>query len=178
VRQFFGAAGMAAVASQLRGITGVIAILAAILAILRRGAVAGRMSASLNIGHNLTPTFPYIGRLRVGIVSSGPYLNAAVFQSNDVNPAGPFHRMDDLFASSRRQLVDFLETEIQLGFTFLDTAATARDLGHLAHFEQAKKDARKAADTISYFLDRVEDSETRATIHRRCMELEGALAAL
>ena len=65
-----------------------------------------------------------------------------VLQSNDVNPADPFHKIDDLFAISRRHLVDFLETEIQLGFTFLDLAATARDLGHLAHFEQAKKDAK------------------------------------
>ncbi len=100
-----------------------------------------------------------------------------MFQSNEVNPAGPFPKLDELFALSRRQLVDFLETEIQLGFTFLDMAATARDSGSLEHFEQAKKDAKKAIETIWRFLDRVENSETRAAIQQRGKELEGALAA-
>jgi hypothetical protein len=61
---------MAAVAGQLSGIAGIIAILAAILAILRRGAVASRMSALPDIGHSQTTLSLHIGRLRVGIVSS------------------------------------------------------------------------------------------------------------
>ncbi len=104
-------------------------------------------------------------------------LIAPVFQS-DVDPAGPFPRLDELFGLSRRQLVDFLETEIELGFTFLDTAAIARDSGSLEHFEQAKKDARKAIKTVWHFLDQVENKEAHAAIQRRCHEMEGALAAL
>lgn len=100
-----------------------------------------------------------------------------MFQSNGVNPPDPFPKLDDLFARSRRQLVDFLETEIQLAFTFLDSAAIARDSGSLEHFEQAKKDARKAIKTVWHFLDQVEDKEAHAAIQRRCKELEDALAA-
>ncbi len=55
-------------------------------------------------------------------------------------------------------------------------AATARDSGSLEHSEKAKKEARKAADTVWRFLDRVENSETRAAIQRRCKELEGRVS--
>lgn len=93
--------------------------------------------------------------------------------SNDVET----NQFEELIAQSRGQLVEFLYTEVQLGFTFIDMAATERDFGNLDHFEHAKRDVKKAIDTIRHFLDRVENTETRAGLSDRCTDLERALAA-
>jgi hypothetical protein len=89
--------------------------------------------------------------------------------------AGQF---DQLVAQSRQQLVEFLNTEIQLAGTFTEMAATERDLGNQEHFAHAKADVKKAVDTIRHFLGRVEDEETRAAISERCAELERVLTTL
>ncbi len=85
---------------------------------------------------------------------------------------------DALIAQSRQQLVEFLETEVQLGFTFVEMAATERDLGNTEHFELAKGDVRRAVDTIRHFLARVQDAAARSALSDRCTELERALATL
>ena len=59
MRQFIATAGVAAVAGQFRRRAGVVAILAAVLAILRRQAIASRMSAPLGFSHDFRrTTFP------------------------------------------------------------------------------------------------------------------------
>lgn len=54
VRQFFRAPRVTAVARQLGGIAGIVAVLAAILVVLRRHAVARRMSAPFGFGHGFS----------------------------------------------------------------------------------------------------------------------------
>jgi hypothetical protein len=87
-------------------------------------------------------------------------------------------QFEQLVAQSRQQLLEFLNTEIQLAGTFSEMAATVRDLGNQEHYAHAKGDVKKAVDTIRHFLGRVEDEETRAAIGERCAELERVLATL
>jgi hypothetical protein len=57
VREFVGAAGMTAVASQLFGVTGIVAVLAAIFAVGGSDAIAGGVSASFGFSHgSVNPT--------------------------------------------------------------------------------------------------------------------------
>jgi hypothetical protein len=87
-------------------------------------------------------------------------------------------RFDELFAESQRCLIGFLNVEIQLGFTFAETAAFERAAGNRERSQHTKGEAEKAAQTIRRFLDRVSGQEIRAAIAQRCAELERALAAL
>lgn len=86
--------------------------------------------------------------------------------------------IEELRAQSQRCLLDFLEAEINLGFTFADLAATERDQGRSDHAQHSKQQARKAASSIRHFLDRVQSKDIRDAIATRCTELEQAVAAL
>lgn len=87
-------------------------------------------------------------------------------------------RFEELRISSQEHLVSFIETELQLGFTFLSLAVTSRERGNREHFNQAKKDAGTAAGTARRFLPRISDEEARSAVGRRCLELDSAMAAL
>lgn len=95
-----------------------------------------------------------------------------------MNPGVSFERFEELSAKSQQLLQQFLDGEIKLGFTFAELAATERNLGNLEHFQHAKRDAAKAAESIRHFLDRVENKEARSAVLDRCAELEEAVAAL
>lgn len=84
----------------------------------------------------------------------------------------------ELRAQSQRCLIDFLDVEIKLGFTFVESAAYERDAGEAEHFQHTKQQAVKAVASIHHFVDRVENQVTRDAIASRCQELERAIAAL
>jgi hypothetical protein len=95
-----------------------------------------------------------------------------------VKPALNFEHFEELSAKSQQLLEQFLDGEIKLGFTFAELAATERNMGNLEHFQHAKRDAVKAAESVRHFSDRVENKETRKAVLQRCAELEEAIAAL
>ena len=74
---------------------------------------------------------------------------------------------EQLRAQSQRNLIDFLNVEIQLGFTFTEAAASQRDMGHLEHSRHTRGEAQKAIDTIHHFLDRIASPEVRKSIQDR-----------
>jgi hypothetical protein len=62
VREFVGAAGMTAVASQLFGVTGIVAVLTAIFAVGGSDAIAGGVSASFGFSHGFSEISPSLDR--------------------------------------------------------------------------------------------------------------------
>lgn len=95
-----------------------------------------------------------------------------------MEPALNSEHFEELSAKSQQLLEQFLDSEIKLGFTFAELAATERNLGNLEHFQHAKGDAIKAVESVRHFLDRVKNKETRNAVLQRCAELEEAVAAL
>ncbi|HTF68458.1 MAG TPA: hypothetical protein VK638_37845 [Edaphobacter sp.] len=87
-------------------------------------------------------------------------------------------RFEELRAQSQRLLIAFVNGEIQLGFTFAESAAMERDLGNIQHYQQAKRHLEEAVTTIRRFLNRIANTETRTAAANGCAELERALAAL
>jgi hypothetical protein len=84
----------------------------------------------------------------------------------------------DQLARSQRLLGEFLDSELQLGFTFTEIALTERNHGNVEHFHHAKRDAEIAAATIRKFLPKLNDVVARKTVRQRCTELEGAVSGL
>lgn len=87
-------------------------------------------------------------------------------------------QFEALRQQSQGHLIDFMKSEIQLGFTFTEWAVTERDSGNKEHFEHAKHDAERALETIQRFLNRIESTEVRTVVSDRCEELQQAVAAL
>jgi hypothetical protein len=87
-------------------------------------------------------------------------------------------RFDELRTQSQRCMIQFLETELQLGFTFVDSAAYQRALGQAQHSQRTIEEARKAVTAIHRFLGRIDSIEIRDAIADRCSQLDRAVAAL
>ena len=84
----------------------------------------------------------------------------------------------DIRSQFQQHLTQFVDTEIQLGYTFAALAITERVLGNMNHFRLAKDDATKALAVVRKFLNRIDDAETRDLAAVRCGELEQAIAEL
>jgi hypothetical protein len=76
-----------------------------------------------------------------------------------VKPGVSPENFEELRAQSQRCLIDLLDAETQLGFTFVKAAAYERNLGQTGHSQHTGEEARKA-------------------IAGRCTELDQAVAAL
>jgi hypothetical protein len=94
--------------------------------------------------------------------------------SPGISPAS----FEQLRYQAQHCLIDFLKVEIQLGFTFSETAAFARDHGNLEHLQSAKREAGKAAASIRHFVGRIADPGIREQIVDRCRKLESVTEAL
>ena len=69
---------------------------------------------------------------------------------------------------SNKDLLAFLETEVDLGLTFARIAEFERDTGNTEHYQQSKRNAIMAAQTIERFKERLPaaaklEIETRAS---------------
>ena len=82
----------------------------------------------------------------------------------------------DLIAQSQRQLVAFLEADLELGFTFADLSKTERKLGNIEHAERSREHAIAAITTVRRFLEHVCGSESKNRFAGRVDELERELA--
>jgi hypothetical protein len=80
-----------------------------------------------------------------------------------------------LVARSQEMLIEFLETEVSLAFTFLRTAALeVRD--SITHFDGAVGKARASLAAVRLFQGRIQDHEVRRRIQERASSLESDLA--
>jgi hypothetical protein len=78
----------------------------------------------------------------------------------------------------QHQLTRFVDTEIQLGYTFAALAITERIMGNMEHFRLSREDATKALAAVRKFLNHINDTESRASVVIRCQELEQAIGDL
>ena len=79
---------------------------------------------------------------------------------------------------SQELLIQFLQTELDLGTTFVLSAVIAGKSDLMEHFDHAKGSAEKAAETIGLFVGRVQDSRTRAEFVEQLFELDRRISAL
>lgn len=81
-------------------------------------------------------------------------------------------------ARAQQTLIDFLFTELKLGTTLAESAALAKEAGHMAHYASAIASAEKAADSVRRFVDRVSSLEIRAQISDELASLDRRVASV
>jgi hypothetical protein len=74
-----------------------------------------------------------------------------------------------------RNLIAFLGTELDLGFTFARTAKIAADVENREDFELARKNAYRALNTVHRFR---EDFDSGVRIQARAADLGRLISAL
>jgi hypothetical protein len=83
-----------------------------------------------------------------------------------------------LRAKTQRSLADLLQTELELGQTFAQSALLAKSSGQMEEDVQAKQHAVKAADAVRQFMGRVTDDVVRADIAWKLAELDRLISML
>ena len=81
----------------------------------------------------------------------------------------------DLKAQHQQALCSFIETDLELGRTLVDSAKAIEDESAR---ERSKENAMKAAESVRNFLDRVENAEVRSQMAKRLAALEESISAL
>lgn len=85
---------------------------------------------------------------------------------------------EGLRAETQQTLVQFLDVELKLGRTFIQSAILSQDEGHADHYEQAKQYATRAAESVRRFIGQVMDAKIGNEIGERLAELERMISAL
>src|ERR1700675_3231434 len=92
--------------------------------------------------------------------------------------SGVMPQSEDLAQQSQRVLLEFLETELALGATFIELALTERNLGNSEHFERSKRDAEIASQTARRLANKLVRGESRASVEERCTEVDEKISSL
>jgi hypothetical protein len=82
----------------------------------------------------------------------------------------------ELDVRSQELLIDFLTADLNLAFTFLDTARLEAGFDD-SHSQAALEKAVTALNTVRYFQGHVEDPTAGSKIQTRAIELEAAISA-
>lgn len=90
-----------------------------------------------------------------------------------MNP--PFH---ELQARLNQNVIDFLRTELELGFTFARTAEIEASMNNREHFERARKYSESAVETIRRFESRISDPHIRREILQGADDLQARITSL
>ena len=80
---------------------------------------------------------------------------------------------DELRETAQRRLIEFLETDLELAFTFVNMAQTRGE----GPRERLLQHARKAVDAVRGFEGRMSDPREWTSIHERADELQRLLSA-
>jgi len=83
-----------------------------------------------------------------------------------------------LRAKGQRTLIAFLDAELKIGLTFVQSALLAHHAGHMDHYAQARASAIKAAEAVRRFIGQVEDARAKAEIGPQLAELDRLIATL
>lgn len=83
-----------------------------------------------------------------------------------------------LAAKTQRTLIDFLQTELNVGSSFVRTALLAKSDGHSDHYAQAKQNAETAAESVRRFMDQVADLTVRTEIGKQLATLHQLISEL
>src|ERR1051326_6964075 len=85
-------------------------------------------------------------------------------------------QIEALRAKNQAVLAEFLSTEIELGFTLLQTAKIEADSDR-DHARSALTVAKEALSSLRRFENRIEDPTASADLQSRADQLESAIAA-
>lgn len=83
-----------------------------------------------------------------------------------------------LRAKTQQTLIEFLDVELKLGRTFIQSALLSHDEGHADHYEQAKLCATHAAESVRRFVGQVADVKIRIEIGERLAEIDRLFSTL
>ncbi len=81
--------------------------------------------------------------------------------------------LEKLHRQNQKRLQDFLNVELDLGFTF---AELAKSEAQAAHVEVLKSRAEQAIRVVEHFEPRIEASSAKARVKRRAAELKGFIS--
>jgi hypothetical protein len=79
---------------------------------------------------------------------------------------------------TQQTLVSFLQTQLKFGLTLVQTAHVSADVGHMDHYDQAKRNATKAAEVARRFVGQVDDDGVKANIAIQLVELDRLISKL
>jgi hypothetical protein len=99
-----------------------------------------------------------------------PWDNCIVVFPDDSAKASALH------TKNQQLLIEFLETDLDLAFTIIETARIEHELDP-PQCESALAKARMALATVRQFFGRIEDANARGEVHNRADELQSALDA-
>jgi hypothetical protein len=85
--------------------------------------------------------------------------------------------LSDLEAATNRNLIDFLQTDLGLCFTFTDLAKTERHIGDQDAARRVLEKAEAGYATIARFLADVKDANQKSEIAQKLAELRARLDA-
>lgn len=98
-------------------------------------------------------------------------LEAKPNQTVIIDPPMP-SKFEEIRASTQHALIGFLQAELNIGATFVQSAKLSLSDGHTDHYIKAKENSLKAIETIKKFRLRVTDIQVREGIQDRLTELE------
>ena len=85
---------------------------------------------------------------------------------------------ESIRAKNQQMLLDFMRTELEMGRTFVQSAALAKDAGHMDHCAHSTANAVKAADCVRRFKSQISDEDIRADISNKLAELDRLIGTL
>jgi hypothetical protein len=91
-------------------------------------------------------------------------------------PQDPFAEAAKSFSVSQALLIEFLSTDLDLAFTFLDLAQMYIQ-SDPDHFRGLMQKARRVLETVRKFEERIQDPRARQATRERGDSLEAAMAA-
>jgi len=77
--------------------------------------------------------------------------------------------IDDILEQSQRNLIQFLDAELDLARTFHDLALTTKNREHSVILTDK---AQEAFETVRHFESRIADQDARARIHTKADDLQ------
>ena len=86
--------------------------------------------------------------------------------------------LDELQARVNQNIINFLRTELELGFTFVKTAETEASMNNIEHFERARNHSESAVETIRRFEARIADPQQRKQILQGAEDLQKRISSL
>jgi hypothetical protein len=81
-------------------------------------------------------------------------------------------------ADTQRTLTNFLEAALKTGFIVVQSASLVKAEGRSDHFIEAKRSARKTAESVKRYVGLVRDAEIMIAIQDRLFELERLVSVL
>lgn len=76
-------------------------------------------------------------------------------------------------------MIDFLKSELDIGFTFAATAKLKKDtMTDAEDYLRPKRQAQRAIESVHEFEDRIRDEDQRREINQRLAELEKVVSTL